>query len=194
MIIDSWWIIKIEQTFSFQRVTFDENVQKSGTPIQTRRAQFAQYESVQSSLREIPLETAAVMNQRTSPEDSAEDHLEASTDLNVINPATTKIPIQAPITVIQKPIAPLKPSMSSSSIQQQAQAVVETVPISTKPILGQVRAKFNYKAQNDDEISFQKGDIIKVVKKDELWWVGYVNEETIGYFPGNYVGEMEVVG
>jgi len=50
-------------------------------------------------------------------------------------------------------------------------------------------ALFDYKAQNDEELSFKVGDRIIVVHRtsfDDDWWIGRVNAN-IGMFPGNYV-------
>ncbi|GAB0095526.1 hypothetical protein DMENIID0001_109200 [Sergentomyia squamirostris] len=50
------------------------------------------------------------------------------------------------------------------------------------------RALYPYKAQNDDELSFEKDDIISVVGRDEPeWWRGELNGIQ-GLFPSNYVG------
>lgn len=53
-----------------------------------------------------------------------------------------------------------------------------------------VMALYPYKAQNDDELSFEKGDVISVISKDEeSWWKGEMNGQT-GVFPSNYVTPM----
>lgn len=49
-------------------------------------------------------------------------------------------------------------------------------------------ALYPYKAQNDDELSFEKDDIISVMGRDEPeWWRGEC-QGLIGLFPSNYVG------
>lgn len=60
---------------------------------------------------------------------------------------------------------------------------------SLKPsILDKVIALYPYKAINDDELSFEKDDIISVLGKDEPeWWRGELNG-IVGLFPSNYVG------
>lgn len=51
-----------------------------------------------------------------------------------------------------------------------------------------VIALYPYKALNDDELSFEKDDIISVLGRDEPeWWRGELNGTT-GLFPSNYVG------
>lgn len=54
--------------------------------------------------------------------------------------------------------------------------------------LDKVIALYPYKAINDDELSFEKDDIISVLGKDEPeWWRGELNG-IVGLFPSNYVG------
>ncbi|XP_058062545.1 intersectin-1 [Anopheles bellator] len=58
----------------------------------------------------------------------------------------------------------------------------------TETILDKVIALYAYKALNDDELSFEKDDIISVLGRDEPeWWRGELNGTT-GLFPSNYVG------
>lgn len=55
-------------------------------------------------------------------------------------------------------------------------------------------ALYPYKAQNDDELSFEKDDIISVVGRDEPeWWRGELNGLS-GVFPSNYVGKFVTSG
>ena len=57
-------------------------------------------------------------------------------------------------------------------------------------VLERVMALYPYKAQNDDELNFEKGDVITVISKDEeSWWKGEINGMT-GVFPSNYVSPM----
>lgn len=55
-----------------------------------------------------------------------------------------------------------------------------------------VRAKHNYKGSPaDGELSFAKGDIIRVLNKDESgWWKGDLNGRT-GFFPHNFVVALD---
>lgn len=59
-----------------------------------------------------------------------------------------------------------------------------------------MKALYDYKAQNDDELSFCKHAIITNVKKKEndLWWTGDYGGKKQHYFPANYVFEMETTG
>lgn len=55
-------------------------------------------------------------------------------------------------------------------------------------------ALYPYKAQNDDELSFEKDDIISVMGRDEPeWWRGEC-QGLIGLFPSNYVGPFVNAG
>uniref|UniRef100_A0A8C6VN06 Intersectin-1 n=1 Tax=Naja naja TaxID=35670 RepID=A0A8C6VN06_NAJNA len=55
------------------------------------------------------------------------------------------------------------------------------------PSVCQVIGMYEYIAQNDDELAFNKGQIINVLnKEDPDWWKGEVNGH-VGLFPSNYV-------
>lgn len=50
-----------------------------------------------------------------------------------------------------------------------------------------VKADFDYKAQGDEELSFQQGDMIKVLhEEDETWWCGECKHRK-GMFPKTFV-------
>uniref|UniRef100_A0A8D3E2B2 Osteoclast-stimulating factor 1 n=1 Tax=Scophthalmus maximus TaxID=52904 RepID=A0A8D3E2B2_SCOMX len=54
-----------------------------------------------------------------------------------------------------------------------------------------VKARFNFKQNNEDELSFNKGDMILVTRQEEGgWWEGSLNSKT-GWFPSNYVREIK---
>lgn len=51
-------------------------------------------------------------------------------------------------------------------------------------------ALYPYQAQNEDELNFEKGDVITVLaKEEEAWWRGELNGVS-GVFPSNYVSSM----
>uniref|UniRef100_A0A4W3IVY2 Rho guanine nucleotide exchange factor (GEF) 7a n=2 Tax=Callorhinchus milii TaxID=7868 RepID=A0A4W3IVY2_CALMI len=57
-----------------------------------------------------------------------------------------------------------------------------------------VKARFNFQQNNEDELSFAKGDIIHVCRVEEGgWWEGLLNGKT-GWFPSNYVREIKSNG
>uniref|UniRef100_A0A6Q2WYB9 Rac/Cdc42 guanine nucleotide exchange factor (GEF) 6 n=1 Tax=Esox lucius TaxID=8010 RepID=A0A6Q2WYB9_ESOLU len=54
-----------------------------------------------------------------------------------------------------------------------------------------VKARFQFKQNNEDELSFNKGDLISVFRQEEGgWWEGSLNGKT-GWFPSNYVREVK---
>ncbi|XP_048400581.1 rho guanine nucleotide exchange factor 6 isoform X1 [Stegostoma tigrinum] len=54
-----------------------------------------------------------------------------------------------------------------------------------------VKAKFNFKQTNEDELSFSKGDILYVTRvEDGGWWEGSLKGKS-GWFPSNYVREIK---
>lgn len=55
-----------------------------------------------------------------------------------------------------------------------------------------VKALYDYKARQDDELSFCKHAIItNVSKPDAGWWRGDYGGKRQQWFPANYVHEME---
>ncbi|KAI6202474.1 hypothetical protein M3Y96_00952800 [Aphelenchoides besseyi] len=75
----------------------------------------------------------------------------------------------------------------------KAQPGARPAPLKPKPMVKPrgptVRAMFAYDAQDTDELSFQEGQIIELVKKDESgWWQGRIGPKS-GLFPANYVEE-----
>jgi len=50
-----------------------------------------------------------------------------------------------------------------------------------------VRAIFDYKTEEEDELGFQEGTLIRLLHQDASgWWTGELDGK-IGLFPGNYV-------
>lgn len=65
----------------------------------------------------------------------------------------------------------------------------EVAELNELVICRSVRANFNFKAENENELSLNKGEIIQVIKYiDEGWWFGICNGEK-GMFPSNYVSD-----
>lgn len=55
-----------------------------------------------------------------------------------------------------------------------------------------VKAIFNFKGTNNDELCFSKGDIVTVTQVVEGgWWEGTLNGKT-GWFPSNYVKQADI--
>ncbi|XP_036965490.1 abl interactor 2-like isoform X3 [Acanthopagrus latus] len=63
----------------------------------------------------------------------------------------------------------------------------EDPPWAPRNYLEKVVAIYDYTADKEDELSFQEGAIIYVIKKNEDGWYEGVMSATTGLFPGNYV-------
>ncbi|KAA8579189.1 hypothetical protein FQN60_018762, partial [Etheostoma spectabile] len=63
----------------------------------------------------------------------------------------------------------------------------EDPPWAPRSYLEKVVAIYDYAADKEDELSFQEGSIIYVIKKNEDGWYEGVMNATTGLFPGNYV-------
>ncbi|KZC10712.1 Intersectin-1, partial [Dufourea novaeangliae] len=82
----------------------------------------------------------------------------------------------------------VKPLTSSSNRSTPVSHGYQESP--TDPNVERVMALYPYQAQNEDELSFEKGDVIVVTAKDEAaWWKGELNGLS-GVFPSNYVSPM----
>merc|ERR1719203_1815537 len=80
--------------------------------------------------------------------------------------------------------APPPPSSGTGSMVPQDMSLPGWVP---KNYLDKVVAIYDYNADKDDELTFQEGSTIYVLKKnDDGWWEGVMDGIT-GLFPGNYV-------
>lgn len=72
----------------------------------------------------------------------------------------------------------------ASSVVSGGEVLPAWVP---KNYLEKVLAIYDYNADKEDELTFQEGQVIYVLKKnDDGWWEG-VMEGITGLFPGNYV-------
>ncbi|XP_013379436.1 unconventional myosin-Ie-like [Lingula anatina] len=59
-----------------------------------------------------------------------------------------------------------------------------------KPLLPECRCLYAYDAQDTDELSFNEGDIISLIKEDpQGWWTGRLRGKE-GLFPSNYVEKI----
>ncbi|XP_039073062.1 rho guanine nucleotide exchange factor 6 isoform X4 [Hyaena hyaena] len=77
---------------------------------------------------------------------------------------------------------------AATGLQRQSKAVEMTENGGHQLI---VKARFNFKQTNEDELSVCKGDIIYVTRVEEGgWWEGTLNGRT-GWFPSNYVREIK---
>ncbi|XP_034549292.1 abl interactor 2-like isoform X2 [Notolabrus celidotus] len=90
---------------------------------------------------------------------------------------------------------PTTPQPPEDGHEEEDSAVVEyndpyaeeDPPWAPRSYLEKVVAIYDYTADKEDELSFQEGSIIYVIKKNEDGWYEGVMNSTTGLFPGNYV-------
>ncbi|XP_051514730.1 rho guanine nucleotide exchange factor 6-like isoform X2 [Myxocyprinus asiaticus] len=81
------------------------------------------------------------------------------------------------------------PTLKYKSLRRQSKAVEMSENGSGGKLV--VKARFNFKQNNEDELSFSKGELIHVTRQEEGgWWEGTLNGKT-GWFPSNYVREVK---
>uniref|UniRef100_A0A3Q0R0X6 Abl interactor 2 n=1 Tax=Amphilophus citrinellus TaxID=61819 RepID=A0A3Q0R0X6_AMPCI len=91
--------------------------------------------------------------------------------------------------------SPPTPQPAEDGHEEEDSAVVEyndpyaeeDPPWAPRNYLEKVVAIYDYTADKEDELSFQEGAIIYVIKKNEDGWFEGVMNATTGLFPGNYV-------
>ncbi|XP_076418331.1 rho guanine nucleotide exchange factor 6 isoform X3 [Peromyscus maniculatus bairdii] len=87
------------------------------------------------------------------------------------------------------PTTPQAAVPSTAPAQQSQAKAVEMTENGSHQLI--VKARFNFKQTNEDELSVCKGDIIYVTRVEEGgWWEGTLNGRT-GWFPSNYVREIK---
>uniref|UniRef100_A0A673NNE1 Abl interactor 2-like n=1 Tax=Sinocyclocheilus rhinocerous TaxID=307959 RepID=A0A673NNE1_9TELE len=75
----------------------------------------------------------------------------------------------------------------SSVVEYSDPYAEEDPPWAPQTYLEKVVAIYDYMRDKEDELSFQEGDIIYVIKKNDDGWYEGVMSGTTGLFPGNYV-------
>uniref|UniRef100_A0A8D3E4J4 Osteoclast-stimulating factor 1 n=1 Tax=Scophthalmus maximus TaxID=52904 RepID=A0A8D3E4J4_SCOMX len=59
--------------------------------------------------------------------------------------------------------------------------------------IGKCKALYNFKPEQDDELTLKEGDLLDIYTKEENgWWFGELNGQT-GHFPSGYVEELPVL-
>ena len=53
-----------------------------------------------------------------------------------------------------------------------------------------VRVLWDYQAQQEDELSLARGEVVEVMTADGDWWIGAIGD-CVGAFPSNYVCPLE---
>ncbi|XP_035860016.1 abl interactor 2-like isoform X10 [Sander lucioperca] len=95
----------------------------------------------------------------------------------------------------EEPLLTPSPQPLEDGREEEDSAVVEysdpyaeeDPPWAPRSYLEKVVAIYDYAADKEDELSFQEGSIIYVIKKNEDGWYEGVMNATTGLFPGNYV-------
>ncbi|NWV06800.1 ARHG6 factor, partial [Ptilonorhynchus violaceus] len=117
--------------------------------------------------------------------------------LTAVNKATEDQPSKGPCSHLssRNSAAGDPPSDSNGAASHSARALrrqskpVEMTENGSHQLV--VKARFNFKQTNEDELSVNKGDIIYVTRVEEGgWWEGTLNGKT-GWFPSNYVREIK---
>ncbi|KAM9471009.1 rho guanine nucleotide exchange factor 6 isoform 2-T2 [Clarias gariepinus] len=113
--------------------------------------------------------------------------------LTAVNFATQDCSTERPCPQSSSSTPNLSVSSSSTSRSKSLRRQSKAVEMSENGAGGQlvVKARFNFKQNNEDELSFNKGELIHVTRQEEGgWWEGQLNGKT-GWFPSNYVREVK---
>ncbi|XP_054244796.1 rho guanine nucleotide exchange factor 6 isoform X1 [Indicator indicator] len=152
-----------------------------------------------SNIQEFLKGCAALKVEVFDPQDlySGEHFSKVLSTLTAVNKATEDQPAQGPCSRLSSlSSAAGGPHTDSNSTASQSTRVLRR---QSKPVEMTengnhqlvVKARFNFKQTNEDELSVNKGDIIYVTRVEEGgWWEGTLNGKT-GWFPSNYVREIK---
>lgn len=93
----------------------------------------------------------------------------------------TGVPNQGTVQLPQQLTSPTGPHVA-----QQQMIPVPAAPTERRVL---VRALYRYDGQNDDDVRFEKGDIMEVVSNmgDAWWYARHLRTQQEGYIPSNYV-------
>jgi len=96
--------------------------------------------------------------------------------------------------VIRKPSTKIATQMpKSDSLAEQVESSTAQSPIipAPTPQYSLVKALFDYEGEKDDELSFKKGEIIKIMEwqTDEIGWLSGELNGKFGFLPKNFVTE-----
>ncbi|KAG8144646.1 hypothetical protein E2320_013116, partial [Naja naja] len=131
------------------------------------------------------------------PGPSAGNFSKVLTALSSLNKATedpgssTRKPCSQPLSPAPGDCQPLTQAASArpSRVLQRQSRVGEMTENGSHQLV--VKARFQFKQTNEDELTINKGDIIYVTRTEEGgWWEGTLNGKT-GWFPSNYVREIK---
>uniref|UniRef100_W5LE72 Osteoclast-stimulating factor 1 n=1 Tax=Astyanax mexicanus TaxID=7994 RepID=W5LE72_ASTMX len=81
-------------------------------------------------------------------------------------------------------------SLFAEQICTPKRKLIQCVLLNVQTSLTQVRALFDFRAEEKDELDFNAGDIIEVVDRvDSYWWMGQLRGRR-GLFPANYTNPL----
>lgn len=116
---------------------------------------------------------------------SSNGPIPTSTSQTAIAPAPVGAVYDAP---------PLEKSDSRGSVRSPQQTAGSAVTSPTKAsspenVLGLATSLYQWKARNDSELSFAKGEQIEILEQGEMRWRGRLQKkpDTQGWFPKSYV-------
>uniref|UniRef100_A0A0R3RTX3 Intersectin-1 n=1 Tax=Elaeophora elaphi TaxID=1147741 RepID=A0A0R3RTX3_9BILA len=115
--------------------------------------------------------------------------------------AEPMVPVSAVPTQPPQTISSVTTSPSSEPLQSIVEEPAASVVKSTSgsfgaspteqekqlPVLGAAVALYQWKARNDNELSFSKGDTIEILEQLEMRWKGRNKSGAVGWFPKSYV-------
>ncbi|XP_034741072.1 abl interactor 2-like isoform X3 [Etheostoma cragini] len=96
-------------------------------------------------------------------------------------------PKEQVLTPSPQPLEDGREEEDSAMVEYSDPYAEEDPPWAPRSYLEKVVAIYDYAADKEDELSFQEGSIIYVIKKNEDGWYEGVMNTTTGLFPGNYV-------
>lgn len=120
-----------------------------------------------------------------------------TTDYGYAKKTTGYVPARTPSPMAPSPTIPVSPattalpsySAAASSSTQLDSSSQTSLPLTS---VSRVRALHNFEGTEQGELTFEKGDIIKVVDRNyKDWWRGQLKGRT-GIFPVNYVVSREI--
>ena len=106
-----------------------------------------------------------------------------------VNKSVTKSSSPMPKQQMMKSNSPGIQNVNSAPKRMPPPTPQRQPPAPPKPKLPQVKALYPYTASNEEELSFEVGDIITILDRDEGWLKGELNGLE-GWIPGNYVEEI----
>ena len=137
-----------------------------------------------------------VLTNNRSLELMADDSSSAARWMDVLQEMANMVPLSVQAHEHTRPQGVLSPSSSTlssgrvSTLQSLDAAEPQPPPapirMSRGPVGRQVRVLWAYEAQEPDEISISKGEVVELVNSDGQWWIGRVGD-SVGSFPSNYV-------